>query len=126
MFTPAQVLPFTTTTVDVNLYVGAAVLAGWSWVETTGLNNATVNLLDGPAGPLIVPVTLAPNESTRDPLPFPGIYVRTGLYVQVTLGSVAGSLWFAPAPESPELLELDLGTLFGELHDVIWEAGRRE
>lgn len=120
---PAQVLPFATTAVDVTPYRGAAILHGWAVKETTNAAPASFNLCDGTGGPVIVPITLATNESTRDWLDGAGIIVRTGLYVDVLSGSVSGTLWFRPVDPDIDQLELDVHDWLDHvLHALRWSA----
>lgn len=105
---PAQVAPFGPTTVDVEPFIGPNILHGWSWVETTGLARAHVELTDGKNGALIVPITLSAGQSTRDWLDGRGIYVVSSLFIHVLSGSVRGSLWATPDPHAQGAQPLDV------------------
>ncbi|MGH3571173.1 MAG: hypothetical protein ACRDUW_04990 [Pseudonocardiaceae bacterium] len=64
----------------------------WAWRETTGAASATFRLRDGSgsAGQLLVPFSLAANDSTRD---YPGLHsipYDIGLYLEVLTGTVEG------------------------------------
>lgn len=78
---------------------GASYVLGWSLREATGGAGAQVELYDGTStdGMLAATITLAANESTRDLIPAPGLLFDVGLFVDVSGGEVAGSLWVLPA-----------------------------
>lgn len=67
--------------------------------ETTGVNPATLTLTDRVTGDLIMPYTLAPNESARDWFGPVGIAYTTGLSVAYT-GSVSGVIFLHTGPDS--------------------------
>lgn len=71
-------------------------LMGFALRETTGTAGATVELRDGTdaTGDLVVAVTLAAGESTRDHFGEGGLGLGTGLYLVRVAGSVDGSVWF--------------------------------
>ena len=117
---PAQVLPIATTTSDVDVYEGAAILHGWAWRETTDAARTEFELRDGSGGPLIVPVTLSAGQSTRDWLSGTGILVRTGLYLRVLSGSVSASLWFRPVNDANQHGPIDVRQLIDELVETLW------
>lgn len=120
MFGPAQVLPVAATSTSVDVFEGAAILHGWSWRETTDLTRAEVELRDGAGGPSIVTITLDAGESTRDWLSGAGIYVRTGLYVAVTSGTVKASLWALPLASTDLAEPVDVRAWLDELIDILW------
>lgn len=70
-------------------------LYGWAFQETTGAAPATFELFDGTGsgGQSILPATLTVNQSFRDIWGKPGIEIRTGLFMNVTAGSVRGSVY---------------------------------
>lgn len=95
---PALLLPVGTITADTQVYKGPCVLYGWAWAETTGGAGSSLDLYDGndAGGALIVPLTLTSGQSTRDTFAFPGIAVRTGLFIDFLTGSTKGTLWYVP------------------------------
>lgn len=98
MLPPARTVPIATTTTDEKLVGGASILTFYNFTETTGSASAEVELYDGDdaTGALIVNVTLNQGESTRDPLPKPGLGCRQGLFLNVVSGSIKGSVWIVP------------------------------
>lgn len=121
---PAQTVPFDTTTVDVDVYRGAAILHGWGWQEPTNVTPAKFTLTDGPGGPVILPVTLAINQSVRDWLAGTGIYVRTGLTIHMVSGSLSGALWIRPIRGDDPQLELDVHGALDQLVETIFGQHR--
>lgn len=95
---PAMVFPIATTTADVTPYIGACCLRGWSFQETTGLAVASLVIYDGPttAGQIVAAIDLLASESTRDYPSGDGILLRTSAVIDVTAGSIQGSLWITP------------------------------
>lgn len=77
------------------LAAGPARLLGWGLKETTGAAQAACDVYDGSdaTGQLGVPFTLLSNESVRDWLGPNGILFERGVFVNVTAGSVSGSMW---------------------------------
>lgn len=75
----------------------AGALLGYALRETTGAANATVLLRDGATadGAVVIPITLGPNESTRDWFGPGGISFGNGLFVEVAAGEVEGSVFLA-------------------------------
>ena len=73
---------------------GAGRLFVHTITETTGAATAKYTLYDGTgvSGTLLVPVTLAANESSRDYFGKHGIPFLTGVYIEVVSGSVQGAL----------------------------------
>lgn len=98
MLPPAQVFPIPTITAGQQVYLGPAVLYGWAFEETTTSAVARLNLYDGTAntGKLVVPISLSADQSTRDYLPGNGVEIRTGVFLDVTAGSIDGSVWIVP------------------------------
>lgn len=95
----ARTTPIPTTTAGYLLVAGASLLAGWSFIETTGGAPAELALYDGAGtnGALIADIALAAGESTRDLIPAPGLAVHTSLYLDVVSGSIRGAVWLTPA-----------------------------
>lgn len=76
------------------IYSGPVVLVGWSIKETTGSAQAELDLYDGISAAAVTgipafPITLLPNESTRDVL----INARmlNGIWANIT-GALEGSI----------------------------------
>lgn len=113
---PAQILPVAATSADVQLLTGLFVLRGWAFQETTNAAGAVLTLHDGAddTAPLVVPITLATNESTRDYPPGNGILLRTGLFLEMVSGTVQGSIWYSAITHhgDVELVEGDQGPYF--------------
>jgi hypothetical protein len=70
----------------------------WAWRETSGTAGAVLRLWDGsgPNGGLLVPISLNAGESTRD---FPGWHslpYRTGLFLELVVGSIEGQVTVVP------------------------------
>lgn len=114
-------MPTAATSNSTNVYEGAAILHGWSWRETSDLNRAELELRDGSNGPLIVPVTLSPGQSTRDWLGDVGIYVRTGLYVAMLSGTAQWSLWMVPIEDASHVEPFDFADAFDNLIETTWQ-----
>lgn len=93
-----MVFPIATTTADAQPFTGACLLRGWSFRETTGSAAASLIIYDGPAaaGQIVAAIDLLASESTRDYPPGNGIMIRTTPFVDVTGGSIQGSLWLTP------------------------------
>lgn len=123
-FAPAQLFPVSATTTSTSVYVGAAILHGWAYRETTDTTRAELELRDGASGPVVVPITLLAGESTRDWLGDVGIYVRTGLYVAVLSGTVQVSLWATPIEDASHVEPFDLHDAFDALLETTWQAPR--
>ena len=70
-----------------------------SFRETTGVTRAVYQILDGLAGQLIMSVSLAPGESTRDYLGADGLSVSNYIYFNLVSGSVEGNLAFITETE---------------------------
>lgn len=92
---PVNTLPFRLITASQPLFARECRLYGWSFVEDTDTDPASIELIDGgnANGALVVPITLSAGQSTRDWLGKPGLEVRSGLYLNVISGSVSGSVW---------------------------------
>ena len=75
--------------------LGPVQLMGWALVETTGAAVAAAELYDGndATGQSLLPVTFQANESVRDWFGTQGILCQRGLYLNVTAGSVRGTLF---------------------------------
>lgn len=93
---PAQPFNFPATTTFADVVTGGGVLIGWAVEETTGAAGARVVIGDGTNGGVITnaiaPVRLVGGESNRE-YPPGGILFYRSASVQVTSGTVAGSLW---------------------------------
>lgn len=70
-------------------------LVGFALKETTGVNPAELDLLDGvnADGDILVPITLTAGQSTRDWYGPAGISFGRGLFAQLITGSVTGTVW---------------------------------
>ena len=70
-------------------------LVGYALKEATGVGTAELDLLDGTNvdGDLLVPITLAANQSVRDWFGPAGISFGRGLYAQLVSGSITGTVW---------------------------------
>jgi len=121
---PAQTVPFATTTTDLDLFTGAAILHGWGWQEPTNTTAAKFELTDGPGGPVILPVTLAINQSVRDWLAGAGIYARTGLSINMISGSLSGAVWIRPVQGDDPQLDLDVHGTLETLLEHLFQAAR--
>lgn len=97
----AEVIDLPATTISQALVTRSGVLFGWSFKETTGSAPAAVSLDDGSSHNTqgIVAITLLANESTRDIWGFPGIWVNSGIYVQILSGSITGKIYFQALSE---------------------------
>lgn len=124
MRAPAQAFPQNATSASTTVYVGAAILHGWGFRETSDTARAELEVRDGAQGQLIVPITLLAGESTRDWLSGTGLYVRTGLYVAMLTGTAQWSLWATPLNDAGGLEPLDVPGLFDGLAETIWQASR--
>lgn len=95
---PADTFPFAATSTGIVVATGAFLLRGWAFQESTDAAGATLAIYDGitSSGKLAAPITLDANESARDYPPGAGIVMRQGMFVDVTIGSVLGSLWATP------------------------------
>lgn len=74
----------------------AGTFVGWAIRETSGVNPALVYLLDGAddAGIVIVPIALAPGESTRDWFGDSGInFGERGLRLRIAAGAIEGAVF---------------------------------
>lgn len=85
---------------------GMALLRGWSFREDNGGAPAAVDIYDGTSttGTLIATITLTAGESTRDPVPDSGIACPAGIFVNVTAGTIRGSIWYSPGDLIGELM----------------------
>ena len=75
------------------LLSAAGLLAGWNLVETAGAT-AKIRIRSGIDinQPVLLTVTLAANESTRDFPPLP-IEYKGGLYLELVTGAIEGSIY---------------------------------
>lgn len=91
-------LPFGPTTTGVALIGGSFLLVGWAVEETTAAATARIVLRDGnsASGQYRVPITLDPHESDRDVVAHLGVMFESGLFVDVTAGTVAGTILVIP------------------------------
>lgn len=120
IFGAARVFPVEATAVDVNTLEVPGVLHGWGWLNASDTDRADLELHDGPIGPLIVPISLSPGQSTRDWLGALGIAVIRGVTVKVTAGTVEGSLWFRPLPQERVHDVVDLRAIVDELGEALF------
>lgn len=120
IFGAARVFPVEATSVDVNTLEVPGVLHGWGWLNTSTTDRADLELHDGPIGPLIVPISLSPGQSTRDWLGLIGIGCVRGVTVKVTAGTVEGSLWFRPLPAARVHDDVDLRVIVDELVNALF------
>jgi len=83
-----------TTTSTAQLYTGFGTILFLIMEETTGSAAARFELWDGAgtSGEYIGPWTLASGQSFDNAYPSHGIPFRSGIYLNVTSGSVAGSI----------------------------------
>lgn len=113
---PAQVLPFAATSADVQLLTGLFVLRGWSMNETTGSAVATAVLRDGTStsAPSVASIALASAGAASQWLSGNGVLLRTGLFLDITAGSAAGTIWYNAITHTTdvELVEGDQGPYF--------------
>lgn len=117
---PARVFPVDATAIDVDTLQVPGILHGWGWQNTSSTDRADLELHDGPIGPLIVPISLSPGQSTRDWLGPLGIACVRGVTVKVTAGTIEGSLWFRPLPQERLHDQIDLAARLGELVDAMF------
>lgn len=98
MLPPAQVRPIAATSSDVQLLTGLFVLRGFVLTESTGAAVATAVLRDGTStsGVAVAPVNLLQGTTFGLWMADTGTLVRTGLYLDMTAGSMAGTVWFTP------------------------------
>lgn len=68
---------------------------GWAFIETGGVAPVNFELFDGfdTGGQSIIPFSLGAGQSVRDWLGRDGIFLYGGLFVNVTVGSVRGTIW---------------------------------
>lgn len=92
---------FGPTAAGLQLVGGGFLLLGWAAEETTLAAVARLILRDGAsaAGQYLVPITLGSGESRADDAPGGAVLFESGLFVDVTAGTVAGTLWVAPTYE---------------------------
>lgn len=93
---PAQHLDIAATSADVQLLTGLYVLRGWSVFETTGAAAASAILRDGAGttSPIVAAVNLAQGTSATNTTGTGGLLIRTGLFLDMTAGSLSGSVWY--------------------------------
>jgi hypothetical protein len=71
-------------------------IVGYALKETTGVNAAELDLIDGKNandGDLLIPITLAPGESVRDWFGPAGVSFVAGLVASLVSGSIVGTVW---------------------------------
>lgn len=92
---PTRPIPVQQTSQGKAVVKKAADILGWSFVETTGVNGARVDIYDGidNTGTLIAVVQLNASESVIVYLSDQGIHCLVGIYLDVKNGSVEGSVW---------------------------------
>lgn len=92
---PVRSVPVPATSTSRNIIKTAGALIGWSLRETTGSAAASVDIYDGNTNEGTKVASMAMASGGDDHIymgPF-GIPVRTGLYLDVVSGSVAGAVW---------------------------------
>lgn len=92
---PIVALPLPTTAVSVQLVGRDCVLFGFALAETSGVNPAVIDFIDGgdDSGAELVPVNLDARGSTRELPQGYGLAVQSGLRLKVTSGSVRGAVY---------------------------------
>lgn len=81
------------------VYSRGCVLLGWSFRERAGTPAlAQADLLDGGSagGELVVPFSIAASGTQEAPASWPGIQVKSGLYLNVIAGTLGGVLFIVP------------------------------
>lgn len=101
MLPAARPLSFAATQADVILATGLWIVTGWSFVETTGGADASLEVLDGraPDSTFVGAVNLTQGESTRDLMGANGVACHVGVFVHVLAGTVKGAVWAIPAQD---------------------------
>lgn len=94
-FVTASPMPAVTGPAGNQPQAGDCLVMGWAFWETTGAAGSVFNILDGndANGLLVAQVKLSAGQSIRDTTGALGLYFRTGVFVQVLSGTVAGSIW---------------------------------
>lgn len=90
---------------------GSIRLGGWSLVETTNAAVATVELWDGSVngGGTLAVINLAAGQSLTKSMPGLGLVLRSGLFLNVTAGTVRGAIWAAATqPAAVHLTEPEI------------------
>lgn len=103
---PAQAIAIPTSAVGGTILVsGRGVLKGWAFRETTAAAVATANLWDGTAnnGLMLAPLALASGGKDTDWLGELGVSFTRGLFLEITAGSIIGTVWMIPQ----EILTVD-------------------
>lgn len=83
------------TTAGATFALGPVRLMGWALKENTGAASAAFELYDGndTTGQSLTPVNLVANESIRDWFGATGVLCERGLFINVTSGTVRGTLF---------------------------------
>lgn len=91
-----QTLPILARTTDLNAIGRGTLLLGFSFIESTGVASAEVDILDGndANGALVAAVSLQAGQSTRDTFGTHGVYCQSGPFLHVVSGSIRGALWY--------------------------------
>lgn len=94
-------VPFINLAADSKIVNIGGAYMGHSLKEAQGNATAEVDFFDGgdATGILFNPVTLQPNESTRDWYPLPGIPIEGGVFAHIVSGRVTGCIYFGVAPD---------------------------
>lgn len=79
---------------SIRLADGACRILWHAFKETTGAAGASYDIMDGnaPDAKILLPVTLAANESTRDFFGPHGLEVNNAVFVRVNNGSIVGNI----------------------------------
>lgn len=96
----ARMLPVPATVADVAISNTQEIIVGWSFVETTGLAPATVQLLDGvdSGGVGGIEIALSTGQSATENTGGWCLRFSRGVFLNVITGSVRGSVWVADLP----------------------------
>lgn len=92
---PVQAISFAAATSGQLILNRECRLYGWAFLETSGNAAAQLEVFDGTTvnSQSIAPIALLAGQSSRDIWGKPGIEIRTGLFVNISAGSVRGSLY---------------------------------
>jgi hypothetical protein len=97
--TPACHVEFDTSAGGLVIVSSELILYGWSIVNESTTTEAEVDLYDNTSAQAIPvwPVTLLPQESSREWFGDRGIWLRRGLYAAAAIGAVKGAVFWLPA-----------------------------
>lgn len=95
---PAQFVQVNATTTDVQVLTGMFLLRGYTINETTGLATAACHFDDGEStsAPRVVTISLASGGMWSDWFGESGVLLRSGLYLDVTAGSIRTCIYYTP------------------------------